>query len=51
MMDVWFKDKRLGDRMGIERDKILLGVHLLSFCKVSIIEEMWLDIFVRNIPH
>jgi len=30
-MDARFKNKRLGDLMGTERDKILLGVHLLSF--------------------
>jgi hypothetical protein len=49
-MDARFKNKRLGDRMGIERDKILLGVHLLSFRKVSIIEEMWLDV-LSEISH
>lgn len=37
-----FKNKRLGDLMGIERDLILLGVHLLSFHKVSIVQETWL---------
>jgi hypothetical protein len=41
-MDAIFKNKRLGDLMRIEKDIILLDVHLLSFHKVSIIEEMWL---------
>jgi len=49
-MDARFKNKRLGEFMGIERDKILLGVHLLSFHKVSIIEEMWLDV-LSEISH
>jgi hypothetical protein len=41
-MDARFKNERLGDLLGIERDIILLGVHLLSFHKMSIVEEMWL---------
>jgi len=36
--------------MGTERDKILLGVHLLSFRKVFIGEEMWLDV-LSEISH
>jgi hypothetical protein len=49
-MDARFKNKRLGDLMGIERDEILLGVHLLNFCEVSIVEEMWLDV-LSEISH
>ena len=49
-MDARFKNKRLGDLMGIERDIILLDVYLLNFCRVSIIEEMWLAV-LSEISH
>jgi hypothetical protein len=49
-MDARFKNERLGDLMGIERDKILLGVHLLSFRKVSNVQEIWLDV-LSEISH
>ena len=49
-MDARFKSKKLGDLMGIERDKILLGVHLLSFCSVHCRRNL-AGCLVRNIPH
>ena len=49
-MAVRFRNKSLGALIGTERDKILLGVHLLSFHKVFIGEEMWLDV-LSEISH